>query len=228
MIRVFFTTIQNEGTGSNAGASKKRVRLLHEAAWSLLAGSLHSLNPSVFPSADVGSLPAVEKGSFGKPSFTDPSLPSFSLSHSGSVAVCAISEEGPVGVDVQEIRGMRGRMDIDGIAERFFHPAERELLDHAKDITERRRLFYTVFSCKEAYVKMTGSGISEDFRGFCTIFDGEGRPSYILDDKTDRITGYTVLNDFPIKDYVLVTCVNRELSREVLPQPYYRVLPHPQ
>lgn len=206
MIRVFYTTISDTDIGTGTGAAKTRVRLLHEAAWSLLAGSLHVLDPGRFPSADAESLPAVEKGRFGKPAFSDASLPTFSLSHSGSVAACAISDEGPVGVDVQELREMRGRSDINGIAARFFHPAEKQALDLVSDITERHRLFYTIFSCKEAYVKMTGLGISDDFTGFFTVFDDDGRPSYIRDGKTDRILGHTALIDACPAGYVLVTC----------------------
>ncbi len=209
MIRLYATTIPLSRSDDPA-ARKETTKLLHSAAWSLLAVSLHRLYPDLFPGSTAESLPAVSKGEHGKPAFADTSLPGFSLSHSGRAAVCALSDRGPVGVDVQEHREIRGVSDIDGIAARFFHPLEQELLSSEKDPAMRRRLFFTIFSCKEACVKMTGQGMSEDFREFYTVFDENGRPNRILDGKTGRIIGCPVLIDLQMQDaygaYTLVSC----------------------
>ena len=45
------------------------------------------------------TLPPVERSPRGKPFFPGEAGRWFSLSHSGGIALCALSEDGPVGVD---------------------------------------------------------------------------------------------------------------------------------
>lgn len=79
----------------------------------------------------------------------------FNLSHSGEYVLLAASDTGPVGVDIQEWRGVREAM-----SERYFSPEERAILTSAAD-AEAQRLFYRLWCRKEAYGKYTGDGIAE-------------------------------------------------------------------
>ena len=78
----------------------------------------------------------------------------FSLSHSAGVALVAVAAS-PVGVDVEQVRT---GMNLGGIAERFFSPAERRALARTLP-SELPDAFARCWTRKEAYVKMTGRGI---------------------------------------------------------------------
>lgn len=107
----------------------------------------------------------IERHPKGKPYF--PYLPDmhFSVSHSGGIFLCALSDE-PVGIDIQEYKNRPDEAErCRKIAARFFHPDEVDALD-----ADTVLAFYNIWTAKEAYVKLTGDGIDGDFSGFC-IFD---------------------------------------------------------
>ncbi|MFL5328928.1 MAG: 4'-phosphopantetheinyl transferase family protein [Gemmataceae bacterium] len=95
-------------------------------------------------------------GPHGKPAI-DPTLnPSvfFNLSHSGDRGVLAV---GPMelGVDVEEIRP---DIHVDGLAARFYAPAEQQYLLKLS-VSERRDAFFAIWAGKEAYCKALGLGL---------------------------------------------------------------------
>ena len=77
----------------------------------------------------------------------------FSLSHAGGMALCAVSD-GPVGCDIELVRD--APFDI---APRVFCPGERVYLLAARDEADARRRFFTLWTLKESYMKMTGEGL---------------------------------------------------------------------
>lgn len=85
----------------------------------------------------------------------------FSVSHSGRVAAIAVDDT-ELGLDVEELPAP----DRLKIADRFYHPAERAYVKEAED---RRRAFSEIWTRKEAYLKMTGEGISTDLTAFDTL-----------------------------------------------------------
>ena len=109
----------------------------------------------------------VEKDEKGRPYFPDLPNLHFSLAHSGDMAVCAVSDV-PVGVDIQEWRELKA-----DIAERFFHPAEKEHLRHLGG-DEYKKDFYALWCLKESYVKYTGNGLSQglDELDFTSVLEG--------------------------------------------------------
>jgi len=79
----------------------------------------------------------------------------FNLSHSGSWAMLAVAREREVGVDIEVNRGER---PTQGIAERFFAPAEvAELMSTPEE--HRVGAFFACWSRKEAYIKARGEGL---------------------------------------------------------------------
>lgn len=56
------------------------------------------------------ALPPVERSPRGKPFFPGLDGRWFSLSHSGSLALCALSTGGPVGVDIELVRPRRAKL----------------------------------------------------------------------------------------------------------------------
>ncbi|MCR5675659.1 MAG: 4'-phosphopantetheinyl transferase superfamily protein [Lachnospiraceae bacterium] len=185
-IWVFHTVIPEVLSDDRTVQKGARAKALHDAAWGLLADTLHRADPHRFPDADVATLPAIERLPHGKPVFADGQGPHFSLSHSGRIAVCAISEAGPVGIDVQEIGGHK---EIDGIVRRFFHPAEQEFLKRVGP-AHKDHVFYELFSCKEAFIKMTGKGLTEDLTGFCIERGKDGCFRYVRMGQAIEPAGY--------------------------------------
>ena len=76
----------------------------------------------------------------------------FSLSHSGNLVLCAVSDE-PVGCDVEEIRKAPK-----GVAERCFSESEQAYLSCFSG-EEYDKVFFKLWTMKESYVKMTGEGL---------------------------------------------------------------------
>lgn len=99
-------------------------------------------------------------GPQGKPYLKDYPDIHFSLSHSGNMAVLAISDS-EVGIDVQERRGYQER-----VAKRFYHESEIAVIEAISDPAEKANCFYQMWTAKEAYIKFTGKGMGQDLRSF--------------------------------------------------------------
>lgn len=105
--------------------------------------------------------PLISKGVYGKPFFEDAEAPRFSISHSDSIWICAISKD-EVGCDVQVTTEAQRYV---GIAKRFFHENELEELNRSRNQKEK---FFEIWSKKEAAAKLYGHGISRDFKNIDT------------------------------------------------------------
>ncbi|MCM1056771.1 MAG: 4'-phosphopantetheinyl transferase superfamily protein [Firmicutes bacterium] len=92
-------------------------------------------------------------GEKGKPYFENIPL-YFNLSHSGEYVLCAAALR-EVGVDIQKIQSV----DVWKLAKRFFSEPERRALERCDGGGEQQRLFFELWSRKEAYGKLTGEGI---------------------------------------------------------------------
>ena len=102
-------------------------------------------------------------GPFGKPELAEP-LPGtrlrFNLSHTRGLAACALALH-DVGVDVE-----RSDRTVDlSLADHYFAPEEQRLLKAAPS-GERRRLFFQLWTLKEAFIKATGEGLSRPLDSF--------------------------------------------------------------
>jgi 4'-phosphopantetheinyl transferase len=86
----------------------------------------------------------------------------FSLSHSGDIAVVAVSRRHEVGVDVERVRPLD---DLEGFAARYFSPAERDGLARLPS-ADRVRAFFEVWTLKEAYLKASGEGLLRGLDAF--------------------------------------------------------------
>lgn len=118
---------------------------------------------------------AYRYGTLGKPYFRDLPL-CFSLSHSGEAVFLAASEA-EIGADIQHVTNA----DWKNLAERFYGREDLECLGECKknDMaeksgseairkiegrvgeTDKRELFYQLWTRKEAYGKLTGEGVSK-------------------------------------------------------------------
>jgi 4'-phosphopantetheinyl transferase len=101
---------------------------------------------------DPRALVFVEGGG-RKPELRDhPSL-HFNLSHSGDFVLIAVGAA-PLGVDIEAIR----ELDRRALAEMNFHSDERAALERS---TDARAAFFQIWAHKEAFLKATGIGLTD-------------------------------------------------------------------
>jgi 4'-phosphopantetheinyl transferase len=96
----------------------------------------------------------------GKPvlaeTFADSRL-AFNLSHSQDLGLCAVNCTRQIGVDLEYIRPMS---DLEALAKRFFLAREYEML-RSLSPNQQQEVFFRYWTCKEAYLKATGDGLSQ-------------------------------------------------------------------
>lgn len=87
---------------------------------------------------------------------TKPATIFFNLSHTKDMALYAFASCRWLGVDVEYIQTA---IEINEIAKRYFHSNEVRMLSQLA--TEaRKKCFYELWTCKEAYLKATGEGLA--------------------------------------------------------------------
>jgi 4'-phosphopantetheinyl transferase len=92
----------------------------------------------------------------GKPALAsnDQQWLQFNLSHSGEMAVYAISQQ-QVGIDLEQLRDI----EATPIAQRFFSTNEYAAMQ-ALSPEQQAIAFFQLWTCKEAYLKATGDGLA--------------------------------------------------------------------
>ncbi|MBQ0987148.1 4'-phosphopantetheinyl transferase superfamily protein [Streptomyces sp. F63] len=171
-------------------ADRDRYQVAHLALRRLLGGYLATGPASVEltrePCPGCG-------GPHGRPAVPGTPL-HFSLSHAGDLVLLAFASV-PVGADVEEIPAQRTVAQVTPA----LHPDERAELA-ALPAARRPAAFARCWTRKEAYLKGTGTGLSEDP---AATFVGAG-PS------PARLTGWT-LSDVPaVHGYAAACAVRRE------------------
>lgn len=132
----------------------------------------------------------------GKPYLENDSV-YFNLSHSGEWIAFAFSER-DVGIDVEHIREIRYR-----IAERFFSEDENKKLDMLSGI-EKLNHFFDLWTLKESYLKMIGTGLTKSLSSF-TIFE-QGKKYFITDHESGKKEP-VYFRQYPVADdYRLSVC----------------------
>lgn len=97
------------------------------------------------------------KGEHGKPFLTQDAGMHFSLSYTKDAAVIALAGQ-PIGIDIEKIRPHRMRF-----VKNLGTPHELSMLRAAPDDL---LLFYTFWTRKEAWLKLTGSGLTVSLTSF--------------------------------------------------------------
>jgi hypothetical protein len=170
------------------------------AAHSLLAALLQSQLGAEQPWQLV-------QGVDGRPrvSLPDNLAPIFvSLAHSHLLAICGVSDIGPIGIDVEYRRPRHRFSDIAAFA---FGKAEQRLIEAGG-----RDTFYRIWVLREAYAKATGAG-------FPQLMDGR---SYFGELPTDgtcqtEIDGISWIfsTASPIEDYAMAVAIGSDRRPEL-------------
>ena len=119
--------------------------------WKVGEGDAYALLAALLAETGRGGpLPAIAREEGGKPYFPDCPRIRFNVSHSGGLALCALSDRA-VGVDIERVRPRRARLPAYVLSgeELAWHRARGGGWED----------FYTLWTRKEARVKCTGQGL---------------------------------------------------------------------
>lgn len=98
----------------------------------------------------------------------------FNLSHSGEIAICAISS-GETGCDVEKRTGYNIK-----IAERFFARKEYQQIAKQASEQEKQEMFYRLWTLKESFIKAASLGLHIPLDSFCISFGRDGQTLPLL------------------------------------------------
>lgn len=129
-------------------------------------------------------------GASGKPFLAAPagSGLEFNFSDSADLALLAVSDAGPVGVDVEALRRVP---EFEAITARFFSTEERTAL-LALPEAERLGAFHRVWARKEAYIKAVGDGLAHGLQRFA-VTHARGDARFVhLDGSREAARGWTL------------------------------------
>jgi 4'-phosphopantetheinyl transferase len=87
--------------------------------------------------------------------------PYFNLSHSGDYVCLVVSKSSPVGIDIERQR----KEDFVALGMSAFHPDELTFFLQDPGMN----LFFDIWTKKESYIKMIGTGFSLDSSNFCIL-----------------------------------------------------------
>lgn len=141
-------------------ADALRYRVSHGALRTILGGRIGIAPQGV----------RFARGEHGKPRLAG-DAPHFSLSHSGTLALVAVSAERDVGVDVEDLRPVPSAAEL---AERQFATADaRRLAAAPPDVRDLR--FLRTWTALEAILKAEGVGLAGGLAGVEVRDTGEAR-----------------------------------------------------
>lgn len=119
----------------------------------------------------------------GKPSLACPQTATalaFNLSHTEGMVVFAFARDRKLGIDVERVRS---DFEVESIAERFFSLAELLAL-RSVPAEHRHETFFRCWTCKEAYIKALGEGLSHPLHQF-DVSVSPGEPAALLHTRPD-------------------------------------------
>ncbi|MHB8880698.1 MAG: 4'-phosphopantetheinyl transferase family protein [Thermodesulfovibrionales bacterium] len=148
-------------------------------------------------------------GRSGKPSLAGSASGfHFNISHSGDLALYAVSHGPAVGIDLEKIRPVP---NLTPLTKRFFTPGEHAAIN-ALPSDEREKAFFRAWVLKEAYVKATGEGLAglHSLEVSCSGSYGVPAPLIIKDRPGKASPAWSALSFEPSPGYVAALVVEGE------------------
>lgn len=134
---------------------------------------------------------------YNKPYFEANPMP-FNISHSGEIVVCAISDQGDIGIDIEIVN--------DVIIDDFKFQMTANEWNKISTSNNRRNAFFEYWTQKEAVIKAHGHGLTIPLQSF-EIADHkteiEGEKFYLKEIKIDEKYQCTISLKTTIEDVVL-------------------------
>lgn len=190
-------TVEESYRAARLPAAHLRSRLVSARAFLRLALALHlGIRP-----ADVAILRAGSR----KPMLAAPDESSrslhFNLSHSDRIAVLAINDSTPVGIDVEKIDP---NIDCDAVAKDVFSVEERASLA-ALPARSRLAAFVSTWTRKEAFLKGLGEGLTRQLDQFTVSTDPNEAPTLLAVPFAPHLVGQWSLHTVPVGERFAAT-----------------------
>ncbi|MCX5255692.1 4'-phosphopantetheinyl transferase superfamily protein [Streptomyces canus] len=160
---------------------RRRFIVAHGALRLILAGYLDA------PPDEL----RLQRGRHGKPRLAASSDLRFNLSHSGELALVAVTRHKEVGIDVDRLRP---DLPVEPFAERFFPASDARFVAAAAGPTERAERFLRLWTRKEAVVKAAGARLAQGL-GLKVLTDAD-----VVRDPSGQIPGAWSVRDLPVPD----------------------------
>jgi 4'-phosphopantetheinyl transferase len=130
----------------------------------------------------------------------------FSISHTHSLIVLAVTRGRALGVDVENVCARDASLDI---AERFFSPSEVATLAGAP-AKEQRDRFFEYWTLKESYIKARGMGLSLPLDKFSFRYPDARSVEIVIDPELADHPGRWQFWQFrPRPEYLVAMCAER-------------------
>lgn len=142
-----------------------------------------------------------EYGEHGKPRFAaqERQWPRFNLAHSDGLALCAITRETEIGVDLERVVDLP---DGEVVARDYFSTLEREALAQVPP-DERSAAFFNCWTRKEAYLKAVSQGLAAPLDRFdVTLAPGEPARMLAIDGSSQEAQRWTLHSLEPAAGFV--------------------------
>lgn len=201
------STVEHVGAALDAGeqARAERLRFPRDRRRFMLARGAVRAILGRYLAAEPAAI-RFRYGPRGKPALDgagDDSL-CFNLSHSGELALLAVTRGRELGIDVEQ---MRPELAGESIARRFFSPHEVSVL-LGLPTDERRAAFFRCWTRKEAYIKARGDGFALQLDAFDVTL-APGAPAALLrTEQEPHDAARWTLRDVPIDPgYAAALCV---------------------
>lgn len=151
-----------------------------------------------------------EYNQYGKPQIKNNSHLQFNLSHSEGVALCAVTLNNAIGVDIEY---MGNDHDIIAIADRYFSTRESNEL-HGLQGAEKIQGFYNAWTRKEAFLKAYGQGLSYSLKNVeVTIIPEQDAKILALHHAQLNAKDWYMQALHPIKNYAAAVVVQGEVQQ---------------
>lgn len=123
----------------------------------------------------------------------------FNLSHSENIALYAITLDSQVGIDLEHIRPID---NLAKIAQRFFAPQEYEIINKFSQ-SEQAKIFYQIWTGKEAYLKATGEGLANSIDQVIIDISSEYKTSFVsIKGEPNLANQWNLYNFIPAPNYL--------------------------
>lgn len=142
----------------------------------------------------------------GKPQLKDQPSFQFNMSHSHGLALCAVTRVIPVGVDIEYQQTNIAELNI---ARRYFSPAEQSILNNASK-SQRRSVFLSLWTAKEAVVKAMGKGLVFGLDQFSIALHENGKAVLQSAREELKAKSWFVQNFTPALDYMAAIALPRK------------------
>jgi len=134
---------------------------------------------------------------FGKPFLRNNNL-FFNITHSGNWCAAAFHNS-PIGIDIEEML-----LPPYEIMQDNFSLSEIQYIENALP-ADKKQAFYSIWTLKESYIKMTGKGLSKNLKSFSfEITNGEIIPN-LPGNTREKLTLHL---SYPDNNHILAACFN--------------------